>query len=219
MICLSWSVDILQSTQELYWWWVCSLMVVWEVIESLLSRLCKIAYLQWIISYKMKKPSIQDAKLTDRSPGMASDGLCSCLWSVSGNRALGASPSSLPSPPCLHTASSRLGLASPDSANRPNWHHLYQLPAPATSIIQADHSWAISYVEKYISQEPEPWIDLKMTNRFTRRNNRFLQKVFYPNFFFPLISCWQNSYRSQSVNPEVSLEDSKPFQAIEWIEE
>ena len=152
MICLSWSVDILLSTQELYWWWVCSLMVVWEVIESLLSRVCKIAYLQWILSYKMKKPSIQDAKLTDRSPGMgwdrmASDGLCSCLWSVSGNRALGASPPPSPHHPVC-TASSLLGLASPDSANRPNWHHLYQLPAPATSIIQADHSWAISYIEK-----------------------------------------------------------------------
>ena len=75
--------------------------------------------------YKMTKPLILDAELSGRGPRMASDGLCSRPSAISGNRALGATPPvPPPSPPYrLHTASSRFGLASPDSANWANWHH------------------------------------------------------------------------------------------------
>ena len=87
--------------------------------QSLLSR--RILSSHEALSYNSMKPLTTDTKLTDRGPGMASDGLCSRPWAVSGNRALGAH-TPLP-PPRLHTASSRLGLASPDSANWANWHH------------------------------------------------------------------------------------------------
>ena len=83
-------------------------------------------------------------KLTGRGPRMASDGLCSRPWAVSGNRALGAPlpPSLPPSLFCtqLHPGSDwqvltqpigPIGITHPDHISRQP-----SLPAPAISIIQ-----------------------------------------------------------------------------------